>query len=539
LEILFRIINNFAYNVLHKVHWRTNNSENLLYSENTSASLFYSIEDAYYCLNDKQLIELDKTINTNNINSGATFATNKNFLQKFFYTIVVNYSQYSLNIREFSDIDNEKVDKKDIYERQLYYEIKDNKGKKQYVKSQTIYWKHWLNGLFHKNDGYLTPIVLNPMRTEGNIDFNIERNLSLQRLFGLLILRPDFLNEYEAERVEIFFSFQKIKDKIEKQLNIFGPDYYKTLFSIYNSWWNKINIDYSYSADTFSNEIGNNQLKKIIDKTDLEYIFRGTVGYSDRTQQIQATLLYLAYKTIEIKLRYNDFDFDFNLINDIDALIDKIEIDNSHITLKIRQAKNHITKRLLSVDYTPISSTTQKEINNEFKIFLDNKKIENKTLSVDEVIDILYPPVYEANVLLTKDRKDIKLWEMSSGERQMLYSLSSVLYHLMNLQNVVEDDCRVKYNHINVILDEVEMYYHPEYQRQFVDKLLTLINGLKLDREKIKSINICVVTHSPFLLSDILKNNILFLEEGKVANSKVKDETFGANIQQFRKKITF
>jgi predicted ATP-binding protein involved in virulence len=537
LEILFRIINNSAYNTLSNANWRTNNSESLLYSKGVSADLFYSMNNIYYCLGEKQLLELDNTIETINIDKNNTFEEHKKLLQKIFYTVVVNYSQYSLNIREVYELESSNyIEKKDIYGRQLYYKIKDNKGNETLEESKTIQREHWLNGLFHKNDGYLTPIVLNPMRTEGNIDFNTERNLSSQRLFGLLILRPDFLNEYKAKWVEVSFSLKKIKDKIEKQLNNFESNYYDILFLIYNSWWSKINIDklYSENKNTFSNEMGNNQLNKITNKTDLDSLFNANEkGYSDRVQQIQATLLYLAYKTIEVRSKY--IDFDYNLITDIDALINKIDTEPSHITLKIRQAKNHIIKRLLSVEYIPISNIINKEIDKDFKIFLDKEKIQNNTLTIDEVFDILYPPVYEANVLLTKDKKDVHLWDMSSGERQILYSLSSVLYHLMNLQSVVEDEHRVHYNHVNIILDEVEMYYHPEYQREFVDKLLSLINGLKLDKEKIKSINICIVTHSPFLLSDILKSNILFLEKGVVANNKVNEETFGANFYDILK----
>lgn len=44
-------------------------------------------------------------------------------LENFFYSLVVNYSQYALNALEVGD---------------------------------------WINPLFHKNDGYQTPIVLNP-----------------------------------------------------------------------------------------------------------------------------------------------------------------------------------------------------------------------------------------------------------------------------------------------------------------------------------------------------------------------------------------
>ena len=100
---------------------------------------------------------------------------------------------------------------------------------------------------------------------------------------------------------------------------------------------------------------------------------------------------------------------------------------------------------------------------------------------------------------------------------------------------MVDDAYRVKYQNVNILLDEVEMYYHPEYQRQFLSKLLKLIGNLKISKEDISSINICVITHSPFLLSDILRRNILFLDEGKVMNDEVKCETFGANIYDILK----
>jgi len=41
---------------------------------------------------------------------------------------------------------------------------------------------YWLKPLFHKNDGYKTPIVLNPFRDDGNIDINRELHLAQTRL---------------------------------------------------------------------------------------------------------------------------------------------------------------------------------------------------------------------------------------------------------------------------------------------------------------------------------------------------------------------
>ena len=43
------------------------------------------------------------------------------------------------------------------------------------------------------------------------------------------------------------------------------------------------------------------------------------------------------------------------------------------------------------------------------------------------------------------------------------------------------------------------------------------------------NINILFITHSPFILSDIPKQNVLFLENGKPSEKKNMN-TFGANI---------
>lgn len=57
----------------------------------------------------------------------------------FFYTFVSNYSMYAYNREDYSD----EFDADGI--------------------------GCWLQGIFHKNDGYQTPIVLTPFREKGNI----------------------------------------------------------------------------------------------------------------------------------------------------------------------------------------------------------------------------------------------------------------------------------------------------------------------------------------------------------------------------------
>ena len=73
----------------------------------------------------------------------------------------------------------------------------------------------------------------------------------------------------------------------------------------------------------------------------------------------------------------------------------------------------------------------------------------------------------------------------------------------------------------------MELYFHPEYQRQYVYRLLKQIEQVNLCN--IKAINIILVTHSPIVLTDIPKNNVLFLKDGEPVHV-MQENTFGANI---------
>lgn len=63
-----------------------------------------------------------------------------------------------------------------------------------------------------------------------------------------------------------------------------------------------------------------------------------------------------------------------------------------------------------------------------------------------------------------------------------------------------------------MILDEIEICFHPEYQRKFIHKLLSVLHRTGVSDAF--GINVLIVTHSPFILSDIPQKNIMYLKEG-------------------------
>lgn len=128
-----------------------------------------------------------------------------------------------------------------------------------------------------------------------------------------------------------------------------------------------------------------------------------------------------------------------------------------------------------------------------------------------------------------EDVENIKILEidyrqLSSGEIQLIQTISTHLYHVMNLISSL--DCASKYKCFNMIFDEVEISFHPEYQRLFISRLISALTAMNVNSSHF--INIFIVTHSPFLLSDIPLKQILFLEDG-TAKKKIMN-TFAGNI---------
>lgn len=148
-------------------------------------------------------------------------------------------------------------------------------------------------------------------------------------------------------------------------------------------------------------------------------------------------------------------------------------------------------------------------------------------------IDLLPPPIFDVTLFLRKEGQDgvIDFRNLSSGERQIAYTISNFMYHLVNVDSEWNDYYRdfahwevIKYKYVNVIFDEVELYFHPEMQRSFMGLLHQALQNAKF--RNLRGINIILATHSPFILSDIPHSNVLCLGE----NAHEVEGTLGANI---------
>lgn len=83
---------------------------------------------------------------------------------------------------------------------------------------------------------------------------------------------------------------------------------------------------------------------------------------------------------------------------------------------------------------------------------------------------------------------------------------------------------------ILLLIDEIDLYMHPEWQRKSVDNLIAELSRQYQEKE----IQIILTTHSPLVLSDIPKQNTIYLQPKNGVLYKdiniSQRETFGANI---------
>ena len=156
----------------------------------------------------------------------------------------------------------------------------------------------------------------------------------------------------------------------------------------------------------------------------------------------------------------------------------------------------------------------------EFKLLIDNqsKKIkieELETLFGENYIDLLYISMQDEIEFNYFSENGASFNSLSHGEKT-IYSF------VVNLVNYNKEE-------FLFILDEPDNTLHPDWQKKFLNELIEIINKLG------KKAHIIITTHSPFLLSDLPKENVIFLEKNEKGNCKnstkeTKIETFGANI---------
>ena len=618
IELMMRLLNNCAK------HYRLTYKDKLLRIEGIKAELYYLLDDIVYCIRESNEYQSTSLLKCADIRGGGrewiieeveqlSSEASVNKMKKLFYTIISNYSLYAYNIMDLR-------------------EEWDNT-----IRKEEENWKCWLHYLFHKNDGYRTPMTIHPYRNKGIIDINKENELTLPRLAALYIQEPDALDNHASFRwmgekyayglllsdpgysklqektiIDFFRDVKKVSmlqgtikeidavannfnsilwegliddsfDKIESCLDYLTGSFiedgeYRIFIDAYMEWSSDRKGLYSRYSDialllramvrfndepylektpyaTFDRKfrpfarLGVKQLVRLrmvyevfkawkfpTDKVFCEY---GKLNEIDKCRQ------YVVYKTISICETYPAYiglmekkgkawkgmptSSAKDVIGDI---IRKIKREDSHITLKIRQCLKFIESLEKQADFLQMLTEVSLDKNDRLPglRLIPFERLKKHFRQKDTFpLQLLPPPIFKSEIIYrTTENKEseIPYAYLSSGEKQLLNNIGVLLYHLRNLDSVVEEEWKSR--NVNIILEEIELYFHPEYQRLIVKMLIEKLHGAKF--KNIKNINITFVTHSPFILSDIPMCNVLLLKDGRPSTKGMQENTFGANI---------
>jgi len=159
--------------------------------------------------------------------------------------------------------------------------------------------------------------------------------------------------------------------------------------------------------------------------------------------------------------------------------------------------------------------------------------LEKREINSSEIRDFIKSPIYKTFHNFFRNNSGIefiridyqteeglRFGDLSDGEKAKILNFS------VFIDSLISD--RDHYNFI-MCIDEPDAFLHPNWQKSLINEFYKISE--KYAKDKFKNLHIILSSHSPFILSDLPKENVIFLEKGKqVYPFENNQQTFGANI---------
>lgn len=358
---------------------------------------------------------------------------------------------------------------------------------------------------------------------------------------------PQYLSTYQKfhsslEHLNDIFKFDtlqiRLKNRVAKSLDeIFKDNNSSVVKNIITSTKDLQDNFFMNKYDAFNYSQNILSTNTITFKLQLSISF--LVGYveyylknSDKPVDKLHTKLDKLYKTVKEK------SHTVVALNDILSLINELEGEDTNIidSIKYLESLNFIldeksNEYIINMNLEQIKKDSINKLSKVFKIFEDNDFMAKNEKNSLRIIGLD----------LVNSNTGATFQTISDGEKQFLRLAIEFLQELFYVSL-----CTRNKSHI-FLADEIDNSLHPEWKKKVIYKIVNLFRSCVSSREEI-NVHLIFSTHSPFLLSDIPKQNIIFLDtykesdsevgtgEQKVGNCKVVDglkekkQTFGANI---------
>lgn len=419
------------------------------------------------------------------------FAEESNIFQSIFYTNQFSNSNYSSSLVLAGKYNPFNIGLQYL----LRFPEKMGKESNSVVNQYYSFFKY-ISALLYKEDSCKN--ILEELKIDGLKKVKIIRNIGEYNIITYL----KQLNHNLSSNIDIE---NKINMNIEKAF--FIPILYEFCLDFYPK---KIHISYNEKRDKLQDNTDySEELRKCIvdwlnkiDFTNSQFSY-----YLEQFKELKEILK--EFSTIEV-IHTDTFEIKFverveayiNLLVTINKYIEKFEYNNQGIFLDI------------------------------IKYSEEGKELYSKAL--DAEISFEHSFVYE---WVNAKNEAIKL---SSGEEDILglFGKLSFAYNSMVKPTRNERAYEVKKGNVSgliIFLDEPDIYLHPEWKRKFMYCFLKFIE----ERFKHINVQIIITSNSPILAGDILKKDIIFLDDREIKSSDYFNETFAGNLLMILKKTFF
>ncbi|PEC81950.1 AAA family ATPase [Bacillus cereus] len=285
------------------------------------------------------------------------------------------------------------------------------------------------------------------------------------------------------------------------------------------------------------------QLEKIIKKNmEEEELINKYKGHKEKTfyRKFLKSSSYYIYLEIHDLLKNELGPLKYKLEGSIESLISEfVEEENNSLYNQFFRIKN-VINRIVDVknNLRQAFLDTFKRLENEVNIiysFMNEKQLDNfqgagaRGIRARLNVNAINEDVYTLFMKWHDYGLGGLIWtELSSGEYGFLNMFSRIYAAYKKLTFNSPREMTI------LLIDEGELYFHPQWQKQMIKILLEGI-GLIFE-ETNKPLQIILTTHSPFILSDIPSDRNLFLKKNDsnevvcLDNLENTQLTFGANI---------
>ncbi len=239
------------------------------------------------------------------------------------------------------------------------------------------------------------------------------------------------------------------------------------------------------------------------------------------------------YEPVKVEISLKSYDkliqehislLNFKKSDEIEKILKAItDLYHQYLSIcYIEQKGLDVNSNILSDKELLIQNTTTSLSQNDFKTFFMTvatmKEYEISKMSQEQKNIYFHKDYWHYFEFDFIDEKERRYNHLSHGEKVIFSQLLSIFFYI----NANEE--------LLFLFDEPEIALHPQWQKQYLNEIINLLQKIP------KKYHFIFATHSPFLLSDLSKKNIIFLEKDKKTgncknvNDETKIETFGANI---------